>query len=171
MGSAAPWHKKGVQMNVNGEIRPKDEIIELSANIDDMTGEELGLALEEILKAGAVDVYMLPAIMKKNRPGTILNVLTREDKREAVIRAVFKNTNTIGVREKLMQRYVLKREMDHVETPLGAVSLKRSEGYGVRREKPEHDDMVKIAAENDMTLMEVKDLVKSCMIKKAAGKT
>ena len=149
-------------MNVNGEIRPKDEIIELTANIDDMTGEELGLALEEILKAGAVDVYMLPAI---------LNVLTREDKKEAVIRAVFRNTNTIGVREKLMQRYVLKREMDHVDTPLGAVSLKRSEGYGVRREKPEHDDMARIAEENHMTLMEVKDLVKSCIIKKAAGKT
>lgn len=169
MGYAASEHKKGVQMNVQEEIRPKDEIIELTANIDDMTGEELGLALEEILKAGAVDVYMLPAIMKKNRPGTILNVLTREDKKEEVIRAVFKNTNTIGVREKLMQRYVLKREMDHVETPLGVVRVKRSEGYGVRRAKPEHDDMAGIAAENHMTLMEVKDLVKSCMNKKAAG--
>ena len=61
--------------------------------------------------------------------------------------------------------------MDHVETPLGVVSLKRSEGYGVRRVKPEHDDMAKIAKENHMTLMEVKDLVKSCMINKAAGKT
>ena len=69
-----------------------DEIYELSCNLDDMTGEELGFAMEVLLSAGALDVYTLPIGMKKNRPGVMLNVLCRPEKREELVRLLFLHT-------------------------------------------------------------------------------
>ena len=65
-----------------------DEIYELSCNLDDMTGEELGFAMEVLLSAGALDVYTLPIGMKKNRPGVMLNVLCRPESREKMVKAM-----------------------------------------------------------------------------------
>ena len=141
-------------MGVYMGIEPNDEITELSANIDDMTAEEIGFAFDRILEAGAVDVYALPAVMKKNRPGTILNVLCREDRKEAVIKAVFKYTRTIGIREKLMSRYILKREFDSISTPSGDVRVKTVEGFGVKREKLEYDDLSAIAKKLGISIRE-----------------
>ena len=74
-----------------------DEIYELSCNLDDMTGEELGFAMEVLLSAGALDVYTLPIGMKKNRPGVMLNVLCRPEKREELVRLLFLHTtNHLG---------------------------------------------------------------------------
>ncbi len=137
----------------------KDYIIELSANVDDMTAEELGFAFEKLLEAGAVDVSAVPAVMKKNRPGHILNVLCKEDKRDTVVKAMFKHTRTIGVREKLMERYVLEREENKIDTPLGSVGIKTVSGYGEIRSKLEFDDLSRIASEHDMSIREVTEYI------------
>ena len=98
-----------------------DEIYELSCNLDDMTGEELGFAMEVLLSAGALDVYTLPIGMKKNRPGVMLNVLCRPEKREELVRLLFLHTTTIGVRETRHDRYILRREEETMQTPFGPV--------------------------------------------------
>ena len=136
-----------------------DEIYELSCNLDDMTGEELGFAMEVLLSAGALDVYTLPIGMKKNRPGTLLTVLCREAQKEAVVQAIFKHTATIGIRETLCRRYVLTRTEETVETALGPVRRKVSSGYGVQRAKFEHDDLAALAEKNGLSLTEVMEKI------------
>ena len=114
-----------------------DSVLQLECNVDDMTAEELGFAMEAILAAGALEVYTVAAGMKKSRPGTILCVLCHEDAKETLVRVIFRNTTTIGVREHRCSRYTLKRSFETVQTPYGDVQKKLSSGYGVTREKYE----------------------------------
>ena len=136
-----------------------DEIYELSCNLDDMTGEELGFAMEVLLSAGALDVYTLPIGMKKNRPGVMLNVLCRPERREEMIRLLFLHTTTIGVRETRHDRYILRREEQNMETPFGPVRGKCVEGYGVRRSKPEYEDLRRIALEQGISLRQAREAI------------
>lgn len=108
-----------------------DSVLQLECNVDDMTAEELGFAMETILAAGALEVYTVAAGMKKSRPGTILCVLCHEDAKEKMVRTIFRNTTTIGVREHRCSRYTLKRSFETVQTPYGDVQKKLSSGYGV----------------------------------------
>ena len=136
-----------------------DEIYELSCNLDDMTGEELGFAMEVLLSAGALDVYTLPIGMKKNRPGVMLNVLCRPEKREEMVRLLFLHTTTIGVRETRHDRYILRREEQTLQTPFGPVRGKSVEGYGVRRSKPEYEDLRRIALEQGISLRQAREMI------------
>ena len=133
-----------------------DSVLQLECNVDDMTAEELGFAMERILEAGALEVYTVAAGMKKSRPGTILCVLCHEDAKETLVRAIFRNTTTIGVREHRCSRYTLKRSFETVQTPYGDVQKKLSSGYGVTREKYEYEDLARIAREQGMSLAEVR---------------
>ena len=133
-----------------------DVITELAANIDDMTAEEFGFAFERILEAGAVDVWTEAAVMKKNRPGHVLHVLCREEKKEALIRTIFRHTTTIGIRENVMKRYTLKRAISEKETPYGTVRVKTVSGYGTERKKYEYDDLAAIAAANGISIAEAR---------------
>ena len=133
-----------------------EEIIELCCNIDDMTGEEIGFAMDRLFDAGAVDVYTIPIGMKKNRPGILLHAMCRSAEKEAVMRAVFKYTTTIGIRENTFKRYVLNRNIEEIETGYGKVRRKVSEGYGVRHEKYEYEDLARIAKENNISIEEAK---------------
>ncbi len=130
----------------------RDHIIELSCNIDDMTAEEIGFATERLMEAGAKDVYTAPIYMKKNRPGTLLCVLCAPDDREALVRAIFRYTTTIGIRECVMDRYVLKRQMESVETEEGILRRKKVFGYGVERSKSEYEDLAQMARKKDVAL-------------------
>lgn len=132
-----------------------DSVYELNCNIDDMTAETIGFAVEKIREAGAVEVFTTAVMMKKNRPGTLLTVLCREAQKEAVVQAIFKHTATIGIRETLCRRYVLARTEETVETALGPVRRKVSSGYGVQRAKFEHDDLAALAEKNGLSLTEV----------------
>ncbi|MCQ2499293.1 MAG: nickel pincer cofactor biosynthesis protein LarC [Lachnospiraceae bacterium] len=132
-----------------------DAIAELNCNIDDMTPEEVGFAINELFKVGALDVFTTPIQMKKNRPGILLTVLCKEDIKESIIENIFKHTSTIGIREKICQRYVLNRTTNELSTPYGPVRAKISSGYGVTREKYEYDDVAKIASENNLSYAEV----------------
>ena len=139
--------------------RGTDEIIELDCNIDDMTGEELGYAFEKLFTAGARDVFSTPITMKKNRPGILLSVLCSPSEKDSLIRAIFKYTTTIGIREKLLKRYVLDRSED-IELAEGVyVRRKEVSGYGVSRSKYEFDDLRKIADAKGISLREALMLV------------
>lgn len=133
-----------------------DTIAQLECNVDDMTAEELGFAMETILAAGALEVYTVPVGMKKSRPGTLLSVLCHEDQKEKLVQVIFKNTTTIGVREHSCSRYTLQRSFETMHTPYGDVQKKVSSGYGVKREKYEYEDLARIAREQGMSLAEVK---------------
>ena len=133
-----------------------DSVLQLECNVDDMTAEELGFAMETILEAGALEVYTVAAGMKKSRPGTILCVLCHEDAKETLVRVIFRNTTTIGVREHRCSRYTLKRSFETVQTPYGDVQKKLSSGYGVTREKYEYEDLARIAREQGPSLAEVR---------------
>ena len=139
--------------------RGTDEIVELDCNIDDMTGEELGYAFEKLFTAGARDVFSTPITMKKNRPGILLSVLCSPSEKDSLIRAIFKYTTTIGIREKPLRRYVLDRSEDIVLAEGVYVRRKEVSGYGVVRSKYEFDDLRKIADARGVSLREAQKLV------------
>lgn len=136
---------------------PIDAIVELRCNVDDMTGEAIGFALEQLLGSGALDAFTVPVGMKKSRPGVLITVLCREEKKEAMVHLLLKHTTTLGVREFPCRRYALSRTMEVVNTPFGPVRKKVSSGYGIRREKLEYDDLAKIAKEQNISLAEALD--------------
>ena len=141
-----------------GETTDKsDSIVELSCNIDDMTGEMIGFALEHFMKQGALDVFTVPIGMKKSRPGILLTVLCREEDKERFIHLIFKHTTTLGIREKNCNRYTLERRTETVDTPLGQIRQKISSGYGIRRSKFEYDDIAKAAINKDLSITEALD--------------
>lgn len=133
----------------------EDKIILLSCNIDDMTGEQMGFAVEQIMAGGALDVFTAPIYMKKNRPGMLLTVLCRVADKEKLARLVFKYTTTIGIRELAANRYVLERTTEVRSTEYGDITVKHSEGYGVKRSKAEYEDLRRAAIENNMSLSEI----------------
>ncbi len=137
-----------------------DEIAELSCNVDDMSGEAVGFAMDRLFEAGALDVYTIPIGMKKSRPGLLIHVMCREKDKESILRALFTHTSTIGVRENRFTRHVLERSIETVKTPAGPVRRKVSRGYGVTRVKFEHDDLARIAKEKGISIAEAEDLVK-----------
>lgn len=132
-----------------------DTVAELSCNVDDMTAEAVGYAMEIFFAAGALEVYTTPAGMKKSRPGIVLHVMCREDKKDEMAALMFKHTTTIGIREAVSKRYTLKRSVETVQTPFGEIRKKISSGYGVTREKYEYEDLTRIAAERDMSMQEI----------------
>lgn len=135
-------------------------VFELSANVDDMTAEQIGFASERLFEAGAVEVYTVPVGMKKSRPGTLIRAIVGRDEKESVLSAFFRHTTTLGVREAETKRYVLSRTVDSHETALGTVRVKRSDGYGVVREKVEYEDLARIARERNIAIAEAASLVK-----------
>ena len=136
-----------------------EQVIELGCNIDDMTAEELAFAQERLFAAGALDVYFTNIGMKKSRPGTMLTCICRAEQREEMLACMFRHTTSIGIREYTCNRYTLSRDFITRETPYGPVQIKRSSGYGTVREKPEYEDLKKIAEEQNLSLCEVKELL------------
>ena len=139
-----------------GPDAPED-VTELNCNLDDMSGEEIGFAMERLFEAGALDVWTTAIGMKKSRPGVMLSVLCRAAERDALLKCLFHHTTTLGVREHLCPRHTLGRSFRKAETPWGEVTVKRAEGWNVFREKPEYEDLAKIARENGLSLREVKE--------------
>ncbi|MGE4352990.1 MAG: nickel pincer cofactor biosynthesis protein LarC [Oscillospiraceae bacterium] len=140
-----------------GETEDKlgDEIYEIVCNIDDMTAEALSYAMERIMESGALDVSAVPATMKKGRAGHILTVMARIDEEQEVAKTILRETTTNGVRINLCRRMKLKTGIDTVNTKYGPVRVKRAEGYGICRAKPEYDDISAIAREKALPFAEV----------------
>lgn len=134
-------------------------ILELACNLDDMTPEAVGFAMEQLFAAGALDVYTTPIGMKKNRPGVLLTCMCREDDREAMLRTIFRHTSTLGVRVSVCDRYTLSRRQYAVQTSDGEIRVKESSGWGVLRRKAEFEDLARIARQTGKSIAEVLDTI------------
>ncbi len=137
----------------------QDSIVELSCNMDDITGEQIGYVTELLLKKGARDVFTTAVTMKKNRPGILLTVLCTDEDKMDMAEIIFKNTTTIGIRELSKKRMTLNRREELLKTGFGDVRVKRSSGYGVKRVKAEYEDIANIARQNNLSIQEVIDAV------------
>ena len=141
-----------VLLGETGDTR--DTVSVLSCNVDDMSAEEIGYAMDRLLESGAREVYTVPVGMKKDRPGTLIEVICSPEDKEKMAELVFRWTSTIGIRETEMGRYVLERRIETKDTPYGRVRVKKASGYGVSRQKPEYDDLARIARERDISIAE-----------------
>lgn len=136
-----------------------ERIIELKCNLDDMTGEELGFAMERLFEAGALDVYFTNISMKKCRPAVCLTCMCREEKRGELLESIFKHTTTLGVREYVCSRHSLRRSFEVAETPSGEVRIKTSSGYGSVHTKAEFEDLAEIARSRNISLFEAREMI------------
>ena len=134
----------------------RDEITRLECNLDDMTGEDIGFAMEQLFHAGARDVYTQSIGMKKNRPGILLSVLCMPEDADRLAALIMKHTSTLGIRRQDMSRYVLRRWEETVSTAYGEIRVKHASGMGVDRAKPEYDDVSALARQHDIPLGEVR---------------
>lgn len=140
-------------------VESEETILELSCNVDDMSPEAVGFAIEELLRLGAPDAWYTQIGMKKTRPGVVLTCLCKPQQRDEMVRAIFRHTTTLGIREALCRRYVLRREDRAVATPYGPVHVKHAEGWGVEREKAEYEDLRRIARDADLTLAQALEML------------
>ena len=132
------------------------QITELACNLDDMTPEDVGFAMERLFEGGALDVYTTPVGMKKNRPGVLLTCMCRQDSVEEMVRLLFLHTTTLGIRASVCDRFTLSRRQYTVQTAQGDVRIKESSGWGVCRRKPEYEDVARIARATGRSLEDVR---------------
>jgi hypothetical protein len=133
-----------------------DRVWVLETNLDDLPGELIGYCTEQLLAAGALDVFTTPIGMKKNRPGVLLSVLCAESEIERLEAIVFRETATFGIRRYAAERSKLQRRGHEVQTTFGPVQGKlgwRTGGPAVFA--PEYEDCRRVAAENGVALREV----------------
>ncbi|HHT51106.1 MAG TPA: nickel pincer cofactor biosynthesis protein LarC [Eubacteriaceae bacterium] len=116
----------------------------LETNIDDTTGESLGFTMEKLLEKGALDVFFTPIYMKKNRPAYQLTIICYQEDIKELQRVIFKNTSTIGIRKYQVERAILDRRRETIETKFGPIRYKISSFEGEEYYYPEYEDIKKI---------------------------
>lgn len=134
----------------------RERLTVVETNLDDMTGEVVGFVMERLFEAGARDVWLMPAQMKKNRPAVVLSVLCDSERLPTVLQILFRETTTLGVRVFEVERLCLPREFVEVETPYGIVKVKVAKlGSEIVNISPEYEDCKRIALEHKVPLKEV----------------
>jgi uncharacterized protein (DUF111 family) len=131
-------------------------LVLLETNIDDMNPQVFGHVMGRLFAAGALDVYLTPIYMKKNRPATLLGVVAKRADEPALARLILAETSTLGLRVQTVYRYTAQREMHTVTTPFGEVPVKVKllDGQPVQA-MPEYDACAKLADEQHVPFAEV----------------
>jgi len=134
----------------------RDEMAVLEANIDDMSPELFEPAVEALFAAGARDVALAPLLMKKGRPGTLIQVIAEPADRERLAAILLRETSTIGVRTHPVSRFVLARRQSSVETEYGPIAVKLvTLPDGGERAAPEYEDCRRVARERGVPVADV----------------
>lgn len=138
------------------------EVMEIICHLDDMTPEDLPMALERLMAAGALDVAAAPLYMKKGRPGWMLMVVCAPEKTDELADLVLNQTSSLGVRLRRMDRRTLFREIISLESPWGAARVKRArvsspDGGKYWRYHPEADDVARISRETGLAPAQVRE--------------
>jgi uncharacterized protein (TIGR00299 family) protein len=141
-----------------GDLTIEDDVRLLETNIDDMSGETLGYVQERLFNAGALDVWTAPIQMKKGRPGVLFSVLCRAKQEGELARLILRESTTLGVRRRAVERYVAERGMIRVETSHGEVGVKvKRVGGHITGVHPEYEDCREVAMHSGMPLHEIVD--------------
>ena len=134
----------------------EEEAVMLECNLDDMSPESYSHVMDLLFAAGAADVFITPLVMKKSRPGHMLSVLCNHDTAGNMKEILFRESSSIGLREQVLKKSILRREIVIVHTRYGDVEVKRSYWKGrVVNEKPEFEQCRKLALEHGVTLEEI----------------
>lgn len=143
--------KRGEEMGFTSET-----LTVLETSIDDLNPEIYDHVISRLFEAGALDVSMIPTTMKKNRPGTLLQVLCRPGEASAMMDILFSETSTLGIREYTVNRHSLARHVLTVDTEYGPVRVKVAQ-WGDRNVKisPEYEDCRRLAVSNQVPLLKV----------------
>ncbi len=157
-----PGHANVVRLTIGesqaafAENTSQETICVLEANLDDLNPQVFGYVVEQLLAAGALDAFALSVQMKKNRPGTLLTVLSKPEDASRLSQIIFTETSTLGVRRREEQRQTLSRKWITVGTRWGNVRLKVASMNGsITHYAPEYEDCRKIAAEQHVPLKSV----------------
>ncbi len=149
-----------------------DRVVLIECNIDDMTGEALAYALDRLLAEGALDAWFCPLQMKKGRPGILLSVLCTEERAEHLRGVLLRETTTLGVRWRLMERQIAARRTRTVATPYGTVRVKIKilDGQAFSA-KPEYEDCAALALRAGVPLVVVQQAAAEAAGRMVAGDT
>jgi uncharacterized protein (TIGR00299 family) protein len=145
----------------------RDEIAVLETNVDDVSGEVLGYAVDKLLSEGAKDVSVIPMFTKKNRPGQIIKVIADQKDVQHLTKVLIDETGTLGVRVYSCMRHIINREVRTVDLAVGGnketvrVKVARSQDGQIIRIKPEYEDLKRLAEKTKMPLRELSDLAVS----------
>jgi hypothetical protein len=132
-----------------------EKLMMLETNVDDMSPQVCGYVMEAAFRLGALDCFITPVQMKKNRPAVMVSILCRPEKREEFENLLFTETTTLGVRAYEVERRYLARETRTVDTRFGPVAVKIAHINGRRKVSAEYDHCRRIAEEHGVPLREV----------------
>jgi uncharacterized protein (TIGR00299 family) protein len=137
-----------------------DGILVVETGVDDMNPEIFGFLMERLFEDGALDVYWIPVFMKKNRPGTLIQVLCPRSRKDAIIDRLLSETTSIGIRYYDVYRRILERENIEIETTFGRVAVKRVKyPDGHVRIVPEYEVCKNIAREKNIPINSVYETI------------
>jgi uncharacterized protein (TIGR00299 family) protein len=169
-----PW-PNGLRVWLGEPFHPvqteADQVVLLECNLDDVTGEILGYAMERLFAAGALDVWFTPIFMKKNRPATMLSVLAPAGEAETLGLILLRETPTLGLRiTPPLHRWKTGRRVREVQTAWGAVRVKEKLfGGEILAAAPEYEDCARIAREHGVPLAEVYAAVQAAATEEGVG--
>lgn len=147
-----------------GELEARydtDELVSIETNIDNMNPEIYPFVIEQLISNGAHDAYLIPVVMKKGRPGILLSALVNRGKIDSVLKVIFDETTTLGVRIQSIERRKLQRSSKVVKTRFGEIRVKVIGIDGVERLSPEFEECKRIALEKKLPLLEVYKQIES----------
>lgn len=146
--------------NTGTESGTRDRVIQLETTLDDATGEMIGYVVDSLLEAGVLDVQVFPGTGKHSRPLTHLTVLVRPEDEYRIVRNLFQQTTTFGIRRQILERHVMNRHFEELQTEWGPVRIKVGTFDGIEQRSPEYRDCRKIAEREDISLQKVYRRVK-----------
>jgi hypothetical protein len=137
--------------SVDSNLSHVDEVFEIRCNLDDLTAEHASNAMEALLAAGALDATLTPTVMKKGRPGWILEILCLESQSDSLSELMLRQTSAFGIRRHRMERFKLERHHREASTPFGLISVKVGSLNGeVFQESPEYSSCAEAAAKHNV---------------------
>ena len=158
-------HPNILRIIQSSELTKSDEVDVIETNMDHLTGEEIGYLFDKIMSCGASDVSITPIIMKKNRQGSLLKVISKKENREKIVETIFKETGSLGIRVSpnihrgLAKREFVKKEFE-IEGKNYEVTFKIGYVNGEKiSERPEYEDLKRIAEDSGLALRTIKEMI------------
>ncbi|HIE66015.1 MAG: nickel pincer cofactor biosynthesis protein LarC [Nitrospira sp.] len=138
------------------EVFDKDEVVRIETNIDDMNPQIYEHVFETLFEAGALDVFLTPIIMKKGRPAILITVLSPSAQSDKMVKILFDETTTLGVRIEKVARKTLRREIKKENTRHGPVHIKTAFRNGkAARRRPEFREAKRLAVKKGRPLRSI----------------